>query len=152
MLGAQWEWEDNTWRPYLDQSFVTVRVAEVLEESCDEYYDIWQDGPLSGHYWTNVSVRLMARNKWWQHFKPTPIQVYKIAMTYVAYWDEDGRGHVAEDDMWGFILGDLTWGSRRAEIDQDLLAQSWVRFDLPPSFETFYGDRLILLPDQLTAF
>lgn len=127
MLAAQWEVDENTWRPNVDQQHTAARVADVLEDCCDEYYDNWQDGALSSQYWINVSVRLMSRGKWWSHFKPTPTQIYKIAMTYVAYWDEDGRGSSAEEDLWGFKLGSLTWGNRRAEIDQDLLAKPWVR-------------------------
>lgn len=127
MLAAQWEFEENTWRPNVNQQATAARIADVLEDCCDEYYDAWQDGPLSGQYWEAVSVRLTARNKWWANFKPTATQVYKIAMTYVAYWDENGQGNVTDDNMWGFQLGSLTWGNRRAEIDQDLLAKPWVR-------------------------
>lgn len=128
MLAAQWEHEENNWRPNVNQQATAARVADILEDCCDEYYDAWQDGKVTGQYWERVSERLINRNKWWSHFKPTATQVYKIAMTYIAHWDPKGRGYVAEDDMWGFQLGELTWGDRRAEIDPDLFAKPWVCF------------------------
>lgn len=127
ILGAQWQFEENSWRPNQNQQYTATRVADVLEECCDEYLESWQDYALSSDYWDNVVSRLLARNKWWSISRPSATQVYKIAMTYIAAWDEKGRGGVTEDEPWGFKLGDLTWGNRHAEIDQDLLTQPWVR-------------------------
>lgn len=126
MLAAQWEHETGVWHPNSTQQRTTARVADVIEDCCDEYYDNWQDGPMTKKYWVQVSERLSLKNSWWKHFAPTPIQVFKIAMTYMVRWDPNGMGTTPAREMWGFQLGSLTWGKRRAQIDMDLFAKPWV--------------------------
>lgn len=128
MLGVEVEWETSRWRPAANQSMIAVRVADLLETCTDEWLDHWQESAVTSKFWDEVQERLTPLNKWWSNLTPTPVQIYKVAMTYTAGWDPKGRGYTEDEDVWGFRLGDLTWGDRKAEIDPDKLAKPWVRF------------------------
>lgn len=126
LLGAQYQLDGHKKPlPAKDQKIVAHRVADVIEACIDEWLDNWQDGPLRSAFWDNAAERLRCKLQCWSRLEPTASQVYKICMRYTAAWDPNGRGCTQEDDFWGFRLGDLTWGSVKAEIDRDLLAKPW---------------------------
>lgn len=124
--------EGCQYRPAQDQQFLSARVADVIEACCDEWLDNsekdcdWQIGPLLASFWTRAAARLAESTSYWSARHPSALEVYKIAMAYTARFDPGGRGAVPDEDMWGFRLGDLTWGERKAKIDVDMLAQPWV--------------------------
>lgn len=126
LLGAQVELDGHKKPvPAKDQKVVAHRVADVIEACIDEWLDKWQDGPLLSGFWEDAAERLRCHTKFWQQASPTPSQVHKVCVRYIAIWDPKGRGCTEEEDPWGFKLGDLTWGSVKAEIDPDLLAKPW---------------------------
>lgn len=132
MLGAEFESEDGQYRPAQNQQLLSARVADVIEACCDEWLDDsaqgcdWQSGPLLSEFWSRVTMRLAVSTRYWVARPLSATEVYKIAMVYTTRVDTGGRGAVPDEDMWGFRLGDLTWGERKADIDVDLLAKPWV--------------------------
>lgn len=134
MLGAEVE-TDNGFRPGRDQQSVSARVANVIEACCDEWLDDatddcnWQTCALQAKFWDKAAARLIVTSKYWAGRKPSPSEVYKIAMAYTTRFDPNGRGATEDEDIWGFRLGGLTWGARKAEIDVDLMAKPWVSSD-----------------------
>lgn len=132
VLGAEVAAEGGQYRPAPDQQFLSARVADVIEACCDEWLDDsedgrdWQSGPLLAEFWARAATRLTDSTSYWSSRRPSAAEMYKIAMAYTARFDPDGRGATQDEDLWGFRLGDLTWGKRKAEIDVDLLAKPWV--------------------------
>lgn len=139
MIGAEVEYEVNKFRPAPDQQFLSARVADIIECCCDEWLmgtpettaagieeNDWQTGPLTAKFWDLVAERLCCRTKYWSEHHPSAIEIYKIVMAYTARFDPQGRGATEEESEWGFAAGELTWGNRKAEIDPDMLAKSWV--------------------------
>ncbi|KAF3761698.1 hypothetical protein M406DRAFT_74641 [Cryphonectria parasitica EP155] len=126
MLGVEREYEPGKWRPAANQQMLTARLADLIEACDDEWLDNWQECALKPQFWEKAAERLHPHNVWWSHFRPTAVQVYKIAMTYTARWDPKGSGITnRKEGEWGFKLGELTWGSRKAEIDPDMFAKPW---------------------------
>lgn len=126
------EIQENQFRPAHDQKLLSTRVAQVIEACCDEWLEgtggeDWQSGPLLPRFWDMAAMRLTDSTKYWSAQRPRAVTVYKMAMAYTSRFDPKGRGATYENDLWGFVTGDLTWGDRKAEIKIDLLANPWVR-------------------------
>lgn len=137
MIGAEVQGEDRYY-PGANQQYLTARVADVIEVCCDEWLDDsdgddWQSGPITSKFWQKCAERLYIHAQYWRNFSPTAVEVYKIVMAYTARFDPKGRGASEEKSQWGFNLGSLTWGNRKAEIDVDLLAKPWYVFIHEPN-------------------
>lgn len=126
LVGASYELEGHKKPlPAKSQKIVAHRVADLIEACIDEWLDNWQDGPLRSAFWDAAADRLRCKLQCWSRLSPTPAQVFKICMRYSAAWDPNGRGCTKDQDLWGFRLGDLTWGPVKAEIDPDLFTKPW---------------------------
>lgn len=138
MIGAEVQGKDRVY-PAANQQYLSARIADVIEVCCDEWLDDsngddWQMGPMTAKFWVKSAERLVIHSQYWRNYVPTAVEVYKIAMSYTARWDPKGRGASEESSEWGFNLGSLTWGKRKAEIDVDLLAKPWYVFASNPHF------------------
>lgn len=128
MLGAEVSDNSGHFQPAETQYSVIHRVADCIEACCDEWLDNWQEGPTLQRFWDQAACRLMQNRRFFRDVGISAIELCKIVMTYVPRWDPDGRGASEEESQWGFQLGDLTWGNRRAELDPFVLAKPWVCF------------------------
>ncbi|PSR76756.1 hypothetical protein BD289DRAFT_168851 [Coniella lustricola] len=125
MLGVEIISDGISWRPADDQRLCTARVADMIEICNDEWLDNWQECDMSADFWEAATERLVCFKKWWGHMAPNSQHVYKIVMTYAGRCDPKGCGEIKDEGDWGFSVGDLTWGDRKAEIDLDWRAKSW---------------------------
>lgn len=127
MLGVEVPNGATSWHPADNQQMCTARIADMIDSCNDEWLDNWQECAMTASFWEAATERLLCLNRWWSHMAPNSQHVYKIVMTYTARWDAKGQGFVKNGEEWGFLLGDLTWGDRKAEIDPDWFAKPWVR-------------------------
>lgn len=101
-----------------------------------------------------MAERLIDSKMYWSHWRdatsgsqPSANTVYRVAMTYIARFDPNGRGCSEEEHIFGFKT--LTWGGRKADIDPDMRATIWVSLPFLASTRSCFPILGLHLTDSL---